>query len=183
VLQYDRHDSSRISPQLSIEQWSQCSCNFSPFYFMQARALLLQWPLNTVKWLWEQNSSERRKLTLELNARKWSALRHDSLYPPVKELRHLLNLQCPNPRNKKAVSGRLNSCICVCRPCAYTLSRPPAVSAEPRTSMLGLRLHDGLLLLGGFLMLPCVLLCHKQERWSNRRTVLGFRFLEDGDNA
>ena len=53
----------------------------------------------------------------------------------------------PRLRGEKHVSNSLNSRTCLCRSCAYTLSRTSAVSAEPRTSLLGLQLHDGLLLL------------------------------------
>jgi hypothetical protein len=48
---------------------------------------------------------------------------------------------------EKHLSNPLNSRTCLCRSCAYTLSRASAVSAEPRTALLGLQLHDGLLLL------------------------------------
>jgi hypothetical protein len=54
----------------------------------------------------------------------------------------------PSLRGEKQVSNPLNSRTCLCRSCAYTLSWLSAVSTEPRTSLLGLRLHDGLLLLG-----------------------------------
>jgi hypothetical protein len=53
----------------------------------------------------------------------------------------------PRLRGDKRVSNLLNSRTCLCRSCAYTLSRTSAVSAEPRTSLLWLQLHDGLLLL------------------------------------
>ena len=54
----------------------------------------------------------------------------------------------PRLGGEKHLSNPLNSRTCLCRSCAYTLSRASAVSTEPRTALLGLQLQDGLLLLG-----------------------------------